>query len=147
MHGLLDDYAWLFDAVEFNHFYTSAINFNRAAVRWAREHGKPLVGNCDVHRLTQLGTTFSWVDAESDIDAVCEAIRVGRVEIQTKPLSSLKVARMLGSMALYDLRRIFDAELRPEVDVPSARRSRAACPRMASSGFGYPAPQAADADS
>lgn len=129
LRGLLDDYAWLFDAVEFNHFYTSAINFNRAAARWAREHGKPLVGNCDVHRLTQLGTTFSWVDAEPDIDSVCEAIRVGRVEIQTKPLSSLKAARVLGSMALHDLCRIWDAELRPEADVPSARRSRPPAPR------------------
>lgn len=83
---LLDRYADLVDAVEFNAMYTVGLNFNTRAVRWATRHGKPLVGNCDIHRLSQLGTTFSLVDAEPDPDAICAAIRGGRVQVQTQPL-------------------------------------------------------------
>ena len=36
-------YARLFDAVEYNAMFTTALNFNRRALRWARWHGKPLV--------------------------------------------------------------------------------------------------------
>ena len=56
----------IFDAVEYNAMYTWSLNFNRLAERWARRHGKPMVGNGDVHRLEQLGTTYSLVDAERD---------------------------------------------------------------------------------
>ena len=87
LYGLIDRYASLFDAVEFNALYTRQLNFNRAAVRWAKRHGLPLVGNCDVHRLMQLGTTFSLVDAEADADSICDAIRAGRVEVKTESLS------------------------------------------------------------
>ena len=49
----------LFDAVEYNAMFTATLNFNRRAVEWAERHGRPLVGNGDVHRLHQLGTTCS----------------------------------------------------------------------------------------
>ena len=39
-------------------------NFNRPAARWAAAHGKPVVGNSDLHDLRQLGRTFSFVIAE-----------------------------------------------------------------------------------
>jgi predicted metal-dependent phosphoesterase TrpH len=93
---LLDRYAELFDAVEFNAFYTSTVNvFNRTAVRWASAHGKPVVANADVHRLWQLGQTYSLVDAASSADAVCNAIRAGRVEICVAPLSLLRATTYL----------------------------------------------------
>ena len=72
--GLLDRHRDLFDAVEYNAMFTASVNFNRAAERWAARHGKPLVGNGDVHRLHQLGTTYSLVDAVPDADAICAAI-------------------------------------------------------------------------
>ena len=98
---LLDRYAELFDAVEFNAFYTSTINmFNRAAVRWAAEHGKAVVANADVHRLWQLGTTYSLVDAAQTADAVCNAIRAGNVEIRTGPLSTLRAAAYLADLLI-----------------------------------------------
>jgi hypothetical protein len=37
--------------------FTASLNFNYPAEQWARRHGKPMVGNGDVHRLRQLGTT------------------------------------------------------------------------------------------
>ena len=98
---LLDQYADLFDAIEFNAFYTSTLNgFNRTAVRWARAHGKPVVANADVHRLWQLGTTYSLVDAGNTADAVCNAIRAGRVEICTAPLSLLRATTYFADLLI-----------------------------------------------
>ncbi len=85
--GALDRHADLFDAVEYNAMFTRQLNFNERAVRWARAHGKPIVGNGDVHRLRQLGTAWSMVDAPADPDAVCAAIAAGRVSYHATPLS------------------------------------------------------------
>ena len=87
MGGDLDTRAALVDAIEINAMYTRQIDFNRRAVAWARANGKPLVGNSDVHRLEQMGTTYSLVDADPDPDAICDAIRCGRVEVRTEPLT------------------------------------------------------------
>jgi predicted metal-dependent phosphoesterase TrpH len=110
--GDLDRHADLFDAVEWNAMFTSSVNFNRRAERWAAEHGKPLVGNCDVHRLEQLGTTWSLVDAEPDADSICSAIAAGRVEIRTTPLSLLAAARIMTPLLVGELTtRLRDAQL------------------------------------
>ena len=96
----LDTYCGLFDAIEYNAMYTAWLNFNRRAEAWARSRGKPIVGNTDLHRLEQLGTTYSLVDAEPDASAICEAIRAGGVELRTQPLSSLQAARFFTKMAV-----------------------------------------------
>jgi predicted metal-dependent phosphoesterase TrpH len=96
--GMLDRHRDLFDAVEYNAMFTGSVNFNRAAERWAVRHGKPLVGNGDVHRLHQLGTTYSLVDALPDADAICAAIAGGRVQVERTSLSWGAVARTLGQM-------------------------------------------------
>lgn len=87
LRGALDRHADLFDAVEWNAMFTPAVNFNRRAARWAARHGKPMVGNGDVHRLYQLGSCYSLVDAARDAGDICEAIRAGRVEVRAEPLS------------------------------------------------------------
>ena len=92
----LHAHADLFDAVEVNAFYTSTTcMFNRAAIRWARTHGKTLVANADVHRLWQLDKTYSLIDAEPTADAVCAAIKAGNVEMRTTPMSALRAATHL----------------------------------------------------
>ena len=104
---LLERHADLFDAVELNAFYTSQVDhFNRSVVSWARRVGKPVVANADVHRLRQLGTTFSLVDAPPEPSAICAAIRAGRVEIQTRPLSIVEAATHLGALAFGDVKKI-----------------------------------------
>jgi len=113
----------LFNAVEVNAMYARSANFNRAAERWARAHGKPVVGNGDVHRLEQLGTTYSLVDAAPSPDAICEAIRQGRVQVSSTPLPLLRAvwifAKILQSDVLRSLRRAFGIPLR----TPEARGS------------------------
>jgi hypothetical protein len=100
----LESYADLFDAVEFNAMFTPSINFNARAVRWATKHRKPIVGNGDVHRLRQLGTTFSLVDAANTPDAICEAIRRHRVQVVAAPLAFHTAAGLMASMWAANLR-------------------------------------------
>jgi hypothetical protein len=78
--------------------FTHSVNFNEAAFRWARANDKPMVGNCDVHRLHQLGTTYSLVDAEPTPDAICAAIRQGHVTVQATPLSFVTAAATMADM-------------------------------------------------
>lgn len=87
-------HADLFDAVEYNAMFTASLNFNLLAERWARRHGKPMVGNGDVHQLEQLGTTYSLVDAERDPVSICEAIAAGRVRVVSQPLPWSTAARI-----------------------------------------------------
>jgi len=97
---LLDVHSGLFGAVEVNAMFTRLIDFNTRAVRWARDHHKPLVGNTDLHLLDQMGTTYSLVDAPPDPDAICQAIRAGRVEVRSHPLSSLTAGTTFARMAV-----------------------------------------------
>ena len=95
----------IFDAVEYNGMFTASLNCNLKAERWARARALPMVGNGDVHRLDQLGTTWSIVDAAPEPDAICAAIRDGRVQVHAQPHSPLRAAAILGSLLLGDVRR------------------------------------------
>lgn len=98
--GQLEAHADLFDAVEWTYFWTRQFNFNARAARWARAHGKPIVGNSDMHDIRQLGRTHSLVDAEPNADAICEAVRDGRVEVTSDPVPPIELALVLGGMTL-----------------------------------------------
>ena len=100
----LERHAHLFDVVERNAMFTRTVDFNRRGESWAARHGKPVVGNCDVHRLWQLGTTYSLVDAPLDADSICHAIAAGRVQVRSRPLAWTEVARVAAVMALGNLR-------------------------------------------
>lgn len=108
--GLMDRHADLFDAVECNAMFTRSLDFNRRAERWAARHGKPLVGNGDVHRLEQLGTTYSLVDAAPTPDAICRAIRDGRVRVVREPLSWLTASRLIASVMVPFCASLADRE-------------------------------------
>ena len=95
---LLDRHADLFDAVELNAMFTAQVNFNRRAEQWARDHGKPVVGNGDIHRLRQLGTTFTLVDAAPSPDAICAAVRHGRVQVSAQPLPACDAAMLMADL-------------------------------------------------
>ena len=94
----LNRHRHLFDAVECNAMFTREADFNRPARRWARQAGKPMVGNGDVHRLCQLGTTYSLVDAVPEADAICEAIVAGRVSVASRPLTWREATGILSQL-------------------------------------------------
>jgi predicted metal-dependent phosphoesterase TrpH len=94
LNGKLRENLDLFDAIEFSHFYTRTVDFNRKAVAYARKMDIPLVGTSDCHRLWQLGTTYTVVDAEEkSLAGVFAAIRAGRVRVVTAPLRPFRRVR------------------------------------------------------
>jgi predicted metal-dependent phosphoesterase TrpH len=99
LRSLMDVHAPLIDAVECNAMFTRWLDFNRRALHWAARRGVPVVGNGDIHRLHQLGTTYSLVDAEPDPDAICAAIRAGRVRVEARPLSMATAIRTFAELA------------------------------------------------
>jgi len=102
LRGDLDRHADLFDAVERNAMFIRGVDFNRAAERFALAHGKPIVGNGDVHRLSQLGTTYSLVDAERDPASICAAIAAGRVRVESRPIPWTDAAWIMSSLMLAE---------------------------------------------
>lgn len=88
LHSSLDQNIEAFDAIEFSHFYNKKINYNPRAVEKARGYGLPLVGTSDAHLLWQLGTTYSLVQAEKNMEGIISAIKQGKVSIMTRPLRS-----------------------------------------------------------
>lgn len=98
--SLLSRHADVFDAVEWSYFWTRAANFNARARRWSEERGKPVVGNSDLHDLRQLGRTYTWVDAEPHADAICDAVREGRVLLHTEAVPVSELVQVFGGMVL-----------------------------------------------
>jgi hypothetical protein len=91
LNGRLRENLDCFDAIEFSHFYTQTLDFNRKAVEYAKTVDLPLVGTSDCHRLWQLGTTYSLLDAdEKSIGGVFAAMRAKRVRVVTAPLKPLE---------------------------------------------------------
>jgi predicted metal-dependent phosphoesterase TrpH len=100
LRSRLEAHADLFDAVEWSYFWMRSLNFNARAKSWAVSRGKTLVGNSDLHDLRQLGRTYTWVSAEPDADAICEAVRAGQVDVHTAPVPPAKLVQVFGGMVL-----------------------------------------------
>lgn len=104
LRELMDRHEALIDAVEYHGMFTTLLNFNRRAERWARARGKPIVGNGDVHRLRQLGSTFSMVDAEPSADSICDAIKKDGVVFHATPLSVGQAASLTRELLAADFK-------------------------------------------
>lgn len=83
----LHEYSAMFDAIEFNYYYTRHLQFNAPAAAFAKKHAKPLIGTSDVHKLAYMDKTFCLVQSEKNIKSVIDAIKNGRVELLTRPLT------------------------------------------------------------
>jgi predicted metal-dependent phosphoesterase TrpH len=103
-----------FDAIEFTSLHNSLINFNRKAVEVARRHGKPVVGNSDCHHLRQFGKTYSLVEARKDLASIVQAVKEGRCEVRTSPVSVLRMAQIfLNSLTVEPAKRLISGRLHP----------------------------------
>ncbi len=77
-----------FDAIEYCHYYYKFFNPNRKALRVAQKYKLPVIGSSDAHRQFQFGTTYSYVYAEEkSIPAIIKAVKQGKVEYVSHPLS------------------------------------------------------------
>jgi hypothetical protein len=104
---LLSSHRGLFDAVEFSGLYTPLTQrFNRRALEYARVAGLPVVGNSDTHFMWQMGRTYTLIDAAAEPAAVLDAIRAGRLQLVTRPLSWAQLTRFVAECqpAVYTLR-------------------------------------------
>ena len=93
-------YIHLFDAIEFAQYYNRLINYNKKAVETAKKYNLPLVGTSDCHFLWQFGDTFSLVESKKDIPSIIKAVKSGKVEIFTKPISLATMAKIMTTFML-----------------------------------------------
>jgi predicted metal-dependent phosphoesterase TrpH len=121
LNGYLLKHLDLFDALEYCHFYSPMINFNQRALEVSRSFGFPLVGNSDAHFLSQLGTTYSLIYAEKNLEAIFAAIRQNKVKVASRPLKTLE----MGSIANRFLRMKLRAKMSKHQPkrIPQSRRS------------------------
>jgi len=99
---LLDEYHYLFDAIEFSAFYNKFFNPNTRAIEASQKYKKPLVACSDAHNLWQLGTTFTLVEAEPSVEGIVQAIKENRIKIRSRPISLLTMARIMTNFFLAD---------------------------------------------
>jgi len=93
-------YIHLFDAIEFAQYYNRLINFNKKAIDTASEYNKPLIATSDCHFLWQFGDTFTLVEADKDITSIIAAVKSGKVEIFSKPISLVTMAKVMTTLTL-----------------------------------------------
>jgi len=119
LNGYLLEHIGLFDALEYCHFYSQMINFNLRAVEVSHSFGLPLIGNSDAHFFPQLGSTYSLIYAEKNLESVFAAIRKNKVKIVTRPLKYLEMGSIANRFLRMKLRttlsktrpsKIFDSE-------------------------------------
>jgi predicted metal-dependent phosphoesterase TrpH len=127
LQSTLDEHAELFDAVEWSYFWTRAVDFNTRAAAWAVERGLPVIGSSDTHDIRQLGRTFTLIDAPDDADAICEAVRGGRVALRTEPVPYPELFAVYSGLMIRGwlrdvLRRAKAPERRPDRRAGSAVR-------------------------
>ena len=116
LNGYLLKHLNLFDALEYCHFYSPMINFNQRALEVCQSFGFSLIGNSDAHFLSQLGTTYSLIHAEKNLESIFAAIRGNQVEVVTRPLKTLE----MGSIA----NRFLRMKLRAKISKPRLKRVR-----------------------
>jgi len=80
------------------------INFNQRAVEVSQSFGFPLVGNSDAHFLSQLGTTYSLIYAEKNLESVFAAIRQNKIKVATRPLKTLEMGLIVNRFLRMKLR-------------------------------------------
>ncbi len=121
---LLDRNIEIFDAIEISGFHAPAIDFNRRARRIATACNKPLIGNGDVHHLWQLGPTYTWIQAEPNLDAIIQAIKQGKTRVESTALSYAQIARWWATShirAAFPYRKDGDRHNHPFLTTPATK--------------------------
>jgi predicted metal-dependent phosphoesterase TrpH len=97
-----------FDAIELGSYYNDLIDFNRPARRLAARSGKPLIATSDCHTVEQFGRSYSMIDAERTVPSIIAAVRAGRLESRSAPISPATMAYVvLSQFSIRKLLRLF----------------------------------------
>jgi len=90
----------LFDAWEYSFFYSKHCNPNKKTLRLARKYKKPVVGGSDVHKLKDLGRTYTLIDSSLNKEEVFKAIKFGKTKIITRPLKNFEFLKILSKIVI-----------------------------------------------
>ena len=95
-----------FDAIEFCHFYTSLWNPNRQAEEVSRRMGKPMLACSDTHQLKWMSHHYALVEAQPTRAEVFAAIRAGRIQNVSRPLTHFEMAeKTFWHLAMHNPRK------------------------------------------
>lgn len=95
-------YIDVFDAVEYAQIHLRWFDlFNRRAVAIARKHGKTIIANSDAHNLWMFGRHYTLVDAEPTQASIFRAIRQGKVQLVSPPVTLRECFRMFFTEPLF----------------------------------------------
>lgn len=84
----------VFDAIEHAQIHLPWLNYNRRACELAARYNKPIVANSDAHNLWMFGRHYTLVDAPAEMHAIFRAIRAGRVQWHSPPVTVWACLRM-----------------------------------------------------
>ncbi len=99
----------VFDCVEYSSLYIRGVNPNRLAQFAARRAGLAVVGNSDTHELPYPHNTFTWIEADRTVESIIEALRAGRVSVESRPRAVSDFARN----AFFALKGLSEDWIRP----------------------------------
>jgi predicted metal-dependent phosphoesterase TrpH len=95
LQGNLEPNIDLFDAIEYAQIHLPWFDrFNQQAVRVAKKHNKPIIANSDSHNLWMFGRHYTLIDAEPTMPAIFDAIRAGRLQPHSPPVTMRDCLRM-----------------------------------------------------
>ncbi len=83
-------YHYLFDAVEYCHFYTKITNHNLITKKLSN---LPFVGNSDAHFLWQMGSTYSLINAKLKISEIINSIKENQIKVFSRPLGHFEITK------------------------------------------------------
>ena len=95
-------YMDVFDAVEYAQIHLARFDwFNQRAIAIARKHNKPVIATSDAHNLWMFGRHYTLVDAEPTQASIFQAIRQGKVQPVSPPVTVRECFRMFVSEPLW----------------------------------------------
>jgi len=84
----------VFDAIEYSFFYLKRVNRNKKAVKVAKRYLKPMVGDGDIHVLSNLDMTYSLIKSKKDPIGIINAIKENQVKVVSKPLTMRYIVKL-----------------------------------------------------
>jgi predicted metal-dependent phosphoesterase TrpH len=82
----------LFDAIEWNYFYSKLINPNKKAAKLAKKYNKPIVATSDVHILKHMPRCYSNIKVKNkSIDQILSAIKKNQLENHCIPFKTIEL--------------------------------------------------------
>lgn len=106
LRGQFEPNMDVFDAVEYAQIHLAWFDrFNQRAVAVACKHGKPVIANSDAHNLWMFGRHYTMVDAEPTLASIFAAVRQGKVQPVSPPVTVRECFRMFLGDPLFERKK------------------------------------------